>query len=114
MLLTRYLWVQKYGSIDATKELRHICDNPACINMEHLLLGTHQDNMDDMRERNREIHPTGAKARNKTTKLKLDDIPQIRYMLAEGFRQSYIGELYGVNRVTITDINMERSWKEVN
>jgi len=31
----------------------HSCDNPPCINPDHLKVGTQQDNMDDVRERGR-------------------------------------------------------------
>jgi len=37
----------------AGKVVRHRCDNPRCIADAHLLLGTHQDNMDDRTERRR-------------------------------------------------------------
>lgn len=47
--------------------VRHTCDNPACVNPAHLVIGTHQDNMNDMKKRNR-ASTVGNPASRRNTK----------------------------------------------
>lgn len=50
----RVAWELANGPIPPeTPWLRHDCDNPSCINPQHLRPGTPQDNSDDMTERRR-------------------------------------------------------------
>lgn len=49
----RVAWIIKNGPIKDGMYVLHKCDSRMCCNPDHLFLGTHQDNMDDMKRKGR-------------------------------------------------------------
>lgn len=52
-LAHRWAWTQAHGPIPDGMFVLHHCDNPPCINVEHLYLGTKAENTADMMRRRR-------------------------------------------------------------
>ena len=86
------------GEAQKGRIIRHTCDNPICCNPHHLLWGTHQDNMDDMKERERHGLPRIV-------------VRAIHKLLTEGISQSKIAELYGISREAVSAISTGRNHK---
>lgn len=57
-LISRYLWVLKNGDIEANQHVLHKCDNPNCINVNHLFIGSNKDNVKDKMSKSRQARHT--------------------------------------------------------
>ena len=92
--------------------VRHTCDNRKCINPEHLVIGTHQDNMDDMKKRNR----TAKGEAHGRAKLSEVDIKTIRDRYIRGSKVhglSAIAKDFGVAFQTVSKIVNRHKWQSV-
>lgn len=65
------------GPLD-NRSVLHRCDNPPCINPDHLYLGTSQDNMNDMVARDRNRYDNHAGSSNGNALLSEDAVEWIR------------------------------------
>jgi hypothetical protein len=110
----RLMYELRHGPIPDGLEVRHKCDNPSCINIEHLEPGTHKENMGDMFERGRANRAKGeTHGRAKLTQTQVDEIRR-RYIPGKyGHGSSVLAREFGVNQSTILAIVQNRHWKPV-
>lgn len=84
----------------------HKCDETLCVRPEHLMLGSHADNMRDMVEKGRS--PRGEKVN--TAKLSEQDVREIRQLRKNGVTAIVCANKFGVCINTIFDIQSGRKW----
>ena len=80
--------------------IRHICDNKVCCNPHHLELGTHQENMDDMKKRERHGLPHNT-------------VKAIRKSVENGQTHKQVADLFGISPENVSAIITGRSYKHV-
>jgi HNH endonuclease len=95
------------GEIPDGKIVRHTCDNRMCINPDHLILGTHADNMRDMAERGRA--PFGGNHHN--AKISERQVMEIRGNTSDSMMT--LAKRYGVSKSHIWNIKHGVKWRRV-
>jgi hypothetical protein len=105
----RYAYTQAFGPIPAGHVVRHRCDNPPCINAEHLELGTQADNLADMDERGRRNAPKGSDHYAST--LTPADVRAIRTLRYASL--TVLARRFHTTPAAIRDIRLGRTWKHV-
>lgn len=104
----RVAYKRVHGEIPVGMVIMHSCDNPACVNPEHLSLGTQSQNRKDCINKGRANVPSGAGHYN--AKLTVDIVIEIR---SSCLTDSELADLYGVSRRTVSDARRYITWREI-
>lgn len=108
----RVAWQMENGKIPRGKYICHHCDNPACVNPNHLFLGTPKENSRDRETKQRSNRPYGEQHAN--SKLNAKRVLKIRKILASNEKSAAeTARLFGVNESTICKIKNRKSWKRL-
>ena len=124
-LAHRFSYTQKHGLIPKSESYHgicvlHKCDQPSCVNPDHLFIGTHKDNMEDMKNKNR----AGCSYVNRGSGHKLSKLFEPEVILIKKFlkrhptvyRQgqcAFLANWFNVTVSTVSAINTNKRWSHV-
>lgn len=94
------------GPIPEGMLLLHSCDNPWCVNPEHVFPGTDARNAQDMVQRGRSL--TGE--RNHKAKLHWAEVLEIRRLFSLGVTKTMLGKLFRISDVQAGYIVRNKNW----
>ncbi len=96
------------GAFDDELCVLHKCDNPICVNPNHLFLGTQADNMRDMQNKGRARYGTSSGEKCGAAKIDRKTAAAIKY--ADG-TQKEIGLRFGISKSQVGNIRSGKSWQ---
>jgi hypothetical protein len=92
----------------------HKCDNPPCVNPDHLFAATQKENIRDAVAKNRGIGKSSLPGELcPTSKLKWPEVRAIRHLYANAnTTHSQLGLLFNISKHAITSVLNNQTWKE--
>lgn len=98
------------GSIPNGLIVCHKCDVPSCVNPDHLFLGTHKDNVQDMINKGRKSSVKGES--HGSCRLNESEVLNIR-KLSDIWIYENIANLFGISKQHVSDIVNRKKWRHI-
>ena len=105
----RFSYALHEADVPRYKHVLHRCDNPWCVNPDHLFLGTNADNMADKMAKGRFRVPRGA-----ASHWAVLTEEQVRAIAIDARPYAAIAADYEVSPQTVGDIKNRRSWRHID
>lgn len=102
-------YIVAHGPIPNDQIVRHTCDNPPCINANHLVVGTFADNAADRVQRERFNRNSN---RYNRVRLSMELAREIRAKHSQGISRAALAREYGVGADQISRVVLNNNWKE--
>lgn len=98
-------------SIPDGMNVLHRCDNPACVNPDHLFIGTQADNVADMMRKKRNVSVPKFGEANPMAKLTAEKVSQIRKRyVPRKVTLKILATEYGVSEASIHNAIKGKRW----
>ncbi len=113
----RLVYEWEHGEIPEGMLVCHHCDNPSCVRLDHLFLGTSSDNMKDAYDKGRLSHWKGIRAygeqhgHSKMTNETVRQLRKDRKIKNTSYRK--LGKKYGITYTAVRKIVKRITWKNV-
>lgn len=107
----RHAWELARGPIPDGLWVLHRCDVPACVNPDHLYLGTVVENLRDAIERGRLVPAHGLK--HGMSKLNDVAVRVIRWCSEHGYSRAELARAYRISNTVVSAIARGKAWKHV-
>lgn len=109
----RVSWFIEHGEDPGEMLVCHTCDNPTCVNPDHLFLGTVADNTHDMMRKGRDQTIPMPGSRNPRAKLTEFDARRVIEMIGAGHSNRHIAKLLPVSDAMVSKIRMGHAWHDL-
>lgn len=109
LLAHRVAWQLYVGAIPPTLQVCHHCDNPGCVNIDHMFLGTNKQNHEDKARKGRAAKGSA----NGNTRLLVEEVLEIKKRIHKGESHRHIGKIFNIHSTTVSQIRRGATWAHV-
>lgn len=111
MTANRLMLILLHGLPETKSVAMHTCDNPPCINPDHLRWGSHKENSKDMMAKGRQTMPRLYGEDHARSKLTQEAVIFIRSEEGLALGRLALAKKFGVSRGTIDGVINKRVWR---